>query len=252
MVSLYHHNIPEMEFSGVFDISVNVNHDRITIHEPIIFLKYFMFIKFENNIYIDIKYVGSIIMPFEELMKNKLLKMYYELSLLLVENKNEIIEQTGYSDNDAKITNIYVGRRHWCIDCAYFYENIATNIKEVQKKQYYCYYDINPYEMFEVDVSTKASIERFNYNFKVRLGYLYPSYDKIVISYMNRVIDYKAALIEKELDEISAIQDTELNIIKLIAFNEKKGMNCDIFQVIYNNFVSANEAHIYAPYLANM
>ena len=241
-----------MEFSGVFDITVNVNHDRITNHEPIVFLKYFMFIKFENKIYIDIKYVGSIIMPFDELMKNKLLKMYYELSLVLVENKNEVIEQKGFSDNDAKITNIYARTRQWFIDSAYFYENIATNIKEVQNKQYYCYYDINPYTLFEADVSTKASIERFNYNFKVRLGYLYPSYDKIVISYMNRVIDYKAALIEKELDEISAIQDTELNIIKLIAFNEKKGMNCDIFQVIYNNFVSASEAHIYAPYLLNM
>jgi len=82
MITNKFHYIPDMEFSGLFDIT----------HGRIIFLKYFLFIKFNDYIYIDIKSIGDVIMPFEEFRKNKLLKMYYELSLLLIENKNIIIE----------------------------------------------------------------------------------------------------------------------------------------------------------------
>lgn len=260
-----------MEFSGVFDITVNVNHDRIIIHEPIISLKYFLFIKFDNKIYIEIKRVGSIIIPFDELMKNKFLKMYYELSLSLVENKNEVIAQTGFCDNDSKITNIYRGRRNWCIDSAYFYENIAKNIKEVQKKRYYCYYDINPYTLFEADVATDSEIEDFHYNviyllfeadvssnmainaqdynFLQRLKYLEANYNKLVISYINRVIEYNANMIENELDDMSAVHEDNLNLIKLIAFNENKYMNGNIFQIIYSNLLCKDRSATDTLYL---
>ena len=76
---------PNMEFSAFFDLATNNLGDRV------IYLKYFLFIKYEikyqKYIYIDVKNVGSIVMPYEELMKNKLLKMYYELYLLFVRKK---------------------------------------------------------------------------------------------------------------------------------------------------------------------
>ena len=46
---------------------------------------------------------------------------------------------------------------------------------------------------------------------------------------------------EKELDEISAVEEDKQNIIKLIAFNDKEGMNCDILMIIYNKIVSSEE-----------
>jgi len=49
----YHH-FNDMEFSGLFDYR----------HGQIIFIKYFLFIKFSNKIYIDIKGVGSVIMKY--------------------------------------------------------------------------------------------------------------------------------------------------------------------------------------------
>ena len=81
-----------MEFSGVFDGGFNHKNKR----NSIVYNKYFLFIKYGDLIYIEIKNVGDIIMPFEELMKNKFLKIYYELSILLIENKHKIIEKSGY------------------------------------------------------------------------------------------------------------------------------------------------------------
>ena len=239
MTTNQHHYIPDMEFSGLFDIT----------HGRIIFLKYFLFIKFNNNIYIDVKSIGDVIMSFEEFNKNKLLKMYYELSLLLIENKNIIIEKINnieYGHYDF----VYTEKRNWFIDCAYFVENFTTNSKEVQKDRYCCYYNINPNDLRNMKISTKSHIDRFSKTF---LGYEQIYYfKKNLIYYTIIVIDYNADLMEKELDKISALQDDKINIMKLIAFNEKKGMNIDILFVIYNYLISENESKRYAPYLANL
>ena len=99
-------------------------------------------------------------------------------------------------------------------------------------------------------ISTKLHIDRFRKTF---LGYEHIYYfQKNVINYTKLAIDYNADLIEKELDKISALQDDKINIMKLIAFNEKEGMNIDILFVIYNHLINENESKRYAPYLANL
>jgi hypothetical protein len=55
---------------------------------------------------------------------------------------------------------------------------------------------------------------------------------------------------EKELNEISAIEEDKQNLIKLIAFYKKKGMNGDIFKVIYDNLILATD--MFVPCLANL
>jgi len=243
------HYIPDMEFSAFFDLTTNNLGDRI------IYLKYFIFIKYENNIYIDVKSVGSIVMPFEDLMKNKLLKIYYELSLLHVKDKNmfvEKIDQDGKIIWDDEITDIYKGRRYCFVDCAYILNNVVKTDKQ------YCYYEMNPYELKypytgeSKLVNTSSEIEFFNYILMCRLGHEVVSFEKRVINYTKLAIDYNATFMEKELEELSALQDDKINLIKLIAFNEKEGMNCDIFQVIYNNLISENNTKRYAPYLENL
>jgi len=247
--------IPNMEFSAFFDLSTNNLGDRI------IYLKYFLFIKYEKYIYIDVKNVGSIVMPFEELMKNKLLKMYYELSLLLVKDKHKFVERLCdegcYWDNE--ITNLYKGYRNCFIDCAYILNNVVKMDKQ------YCYYEIDPYLLIDpnylwIDDSTgdrkwfhtASEIQQFNDNFKNRLGYELISFERRVIMYTNLAVGYEVALMEKELDELSAIEYDKINIIKLIAFNDKKDMNSDIFHVIYSNLICSNEAKRFVPYLANL
>lgn len=242
MTTNKYHHIPDMEFSGLFDIT----------HGRIIFIKYFLFIKFDNNIYIDIKSIGDVIMPFEEFSKNKLLKMYYELSLLLIENKNIVIEKINNENREHyhHYEFVYTEKRNWFIDTAYFVENLLTNCKEIQKDRYSCYYNINPNDLRNMEISSKSQIDRFNKTF---LGYEQIDYfQKKIINYTKLVIDYNADLIEKELDEITAIQEDKLNIIKLIAFNEKEGMNIDILFIIYNHLICENNSKKYAPYLANV
>ena len=243
---LHHlHHFPDMEFSGIFDIA----------HGRIIFIKYFLFIKFNNNIYIDIKSIGDVIMSFEEFSKNKLLKKYYELSLLLIENKNIVIEKINNREQREHreyyhYDFVYTEKRKWFIDCAYFVENFVINNKEVQKDRYCCYYNINPYDLTNMEISTKSHIDRFTTTF---LGYeqIY-KFQKNISNYTKLAIDYNADLIEKELEEISAFQDDKINLIKLIAFNEKEGMNIDILLVIYSHLISENDTKRYAPYLENL
>jgi hypothetical protein len=154
MTTNEYHHFPDMEFSGLFDIA----------HGRIIFIKYFLFIKFDNNIYIDIKSIGDVIMPFEEFRKNKLLKMYYDLSLLLIENKNIVIEKINNREY-CHYDFVYTEKRSWFIDCAYFVENFVINSKEIQKDKYSCYYNINPNDLRNMEISTKSHIDRFTKTF---------------------------------------------------------------------------------------
>ena len=252
-MEVYH--IPEMEFSAFFDKTTNVQGDRV------IYLKYLLFIKYKNNIYIDVKNVGSIVMPFEEMLKNHKLKMYYDLSLLFVKDKNKIVEKLSEDGSqiwDAEITDIYKGLRNWYVDCAYILND------EVKTDKQYCYYEMSPFELSDpyslwIDditgdrkwVHTASEIEFFNYNFQTNVGHVLAGvYKKRVINYTNIAIAYNVSLMEKELDEISAIEEDKRNLINLIAFYEKKDMNGDLFDVIYNNLIRAPDT--FAPYLENL
>lgn len=250
--------IPNMEFSAFLSLTTNNLGNNIVYH------KYFLFIKFEikykKYLYIDVKNIGCIVMPFEELMKNKLLKMYYELSLLLVKDKHRFVER--FCDYgrlwDDEITNLYKGGRNCFIDCAYILNNVVKTDKQ------YCYYEMNPYDLTEpyslwIDETTgerkffhtASEIELFNFNFKYRVGCDLIHFERC-IKYTNIIVSYFIAIMEKELDELSAFEDDKINIIKLIAFNDKKDMNSDIFHVIYSNLICSNEAKRFAPYLANL
>ena len=110
----------------------------------------------------------------------------------------------------------------------------------------------NPNSIWEGFVNTSSEIEEFNNNYKIRLGYEVSGFEKRLIDYTDLIVAYNASLMEQELDEISAFEDDKQNIIKLIAFNDKEGMNRDIFQVIYSYLICSNEAKRYVPYLANL
>jgi hypothetical protein len=254
----YSNYMPGMEFSAFFDLTTSKLDNRI------IYLKYFLFIKYEikneKYIYIDVKSVGGIVMPFEELLKNKLLMMYYELSLLLVKDKHRYVERLCDEGRywDDEIKDLYKGFRNCFIDCAYIFNG------EVKTDKQYCYYDMDPYLLIDPKYlwlddngdrkwfHTPREIEVFNYNFKAKYGHELSGFEKRINMYSKIVIGYEIALMEKELDEIYAVEYDKTNLIKLVAFNDKKDMNCDIFQIIYNSLICSNEANRFAPLLANL
>jgi hypothetical protein len=142
MIKYKYHYIDDMEFSGFFEFTLT--HEFID--------KYFVFIKFANKMYIHIKNIGDIIMHYDQFINNKYLKKYYKLSLLLMKNKNCIIEKTHRTENI-----------DWFLDCAYILNDndSETNIKRVEKGTYYCYCNINPYDLKKKDVSTYKNIKIF-------------------------------------------------------------------------------------------
>jgi hypothetical protein len=229
-----------MEFSGVFDICC--------IHKNNVYHKYFLFIKFRDLIYIDIKNIGSIIIPFVELMKNEYLKMYYELSILLIENKKQIIEVRR---SEKHYEEIYKEERDWFINSAYFIEDILTKIKSVQEGQYYIYYNVDPNDLRNMGVSSTTDIVSFYKNLEIRYGYEQGrGFKDLVINYTTLMLEYNINLIEEKVQEISLSQEDGKNVINLLELNKKEGMNSDIFRILFSSIISRDKQAEFAKYIA--
>jgi hypothetical protein len=233
MLQYTYHYIKDIEFSGVFDIGIHPKNRGG-------YIKYFLFIKFCDLIYIDIKGVGSIILTFEELTKHKYLKMYYDLSLVLLENKHKIIEKKTsnyYYTRDYNKT-IYKEDREWFIDSAYFVEDFSTKIKKIETGKYYLFYDINPNDLRSMKVSKAFDVARFHEVLNIRYRYEQGKMFKgLFIDYTNLMIKYNVELIGKEVEKISVSQEDDKNYVNLLELN-KKGMNTDIFNILYNIVIS--------------
>lgn len=224
-----------MQFSGVFDFCYNDARDYI------VSLKYFLFIKFGDLVYIDIKGVGPITISYTELMNHKYLRMYYELSLVLADNKHKIIEKRKvdyrYICEDTK--TIYKEERDWFIDTAYFIEDFDSKIKKVETGKYYCYYTINPNDLRNMSVSGVKEIAKFYEVLYIRYGYEQGRmFNVLFANYTNLMLEYNIKAIEKAVEEISISQEDDKNFINLLELN-KKGMNGDIFRILYNEVISA-------------
>jgi len=249
MLQYIYHYIKDMEFSGVFDAGFNPKRSG----DNIIYLKYFLFIKFRDLVYIDIKGVGAIIIPFEELMIHKYLKMYYELSLILTANKHKIIEKRSadYQYTAKYNKTIYKEERDWFIDCAYFVEDFSTKIKKIDTGKYYCFYAINPNDLRNMKVSNAIEIDMFYKTLYIRYGYEQGRiYKGLFEDYTNLLLEYNIKLIGKEVEEISDSQEDDKNINNLLVLNKKDGMNPDIFRIFYNSIISTEGQKKFDKYVA--
>jgi hypothetical protein len=233
-----------MEFSGVFDICINPKNN--------VYHKYFLFIKYNDLIYIDIKNIGSIIIPFVELIKNNYLKMYYDLSILLVKNKNQVIEVIRHEKQYERRYNnlIYKEEREWFVNSAYFVEDFSTKIKSVRESKIYIYYNINPNDLRQMIISSTDDIVLFYKKLEIRYGYEQGrGFKNLVLDYTNLMLDFNIKLIEENMNEISFNQEDDKNVINLLELNKKEGMNADIFQILYSNIIGSNKKPRIAKYI---
>lgn len=219
----------DMEFSGVFDIGIN--HKKF--HNNIVYYKYFLFIKFRDLIYIDIKNVGDIIITFTELMKHPYLRMYYELSLLLIDNKHKVIESKSMES-----CYIYSKDSNWFIDGVQYVEDFTTKVKKIEIVKYCYYFNINPNDLKNMKVSNDTDIAGFNEVLYIRYGYEHGIiYKELFVDYTNLMIEYNIKLIEEDIEKISASHEDDKNFFNLLELN-KKGMNADVFNMLYNTVIS--------------
>ena len=228
MLQYTYHNVKDMEFSGFFQAYTNAE-------------KYFLFVKFRELIYIDVKGIGAIIIPFERLLKHKYLRMYYEISTHLIKNTHQVIEE--------KRGGYYAEEINWFIDTAYFVKHGATIT--IESGKYGCYYNMNPNDLRDACVSCDEDIATFfrKLNRSRRSGRSGRSGRSIhFVDYANLMLEYNIASIEEELEKLSASEEDNKNIMVLLELNnKKKEMNTDIFMMLYVLVVSKEGQKKYVP-----
>lgn len=197
---------------------------------------YHLFIKYGNKVYMDVRGVGDIVISFTELQKNKYWKYYYDLSLMLTNNKHLVIQDLEYNSNYIDL-NIYKEKRFWSINTAYIDGSYDAKTKHVTENDYNCYYKINPYDLKNMESSQK-DLKIFKNIYMLRYEVRSKIFEKKCVYYYTFIFDYFLNYMEKEVDELSAIFEDKKNIINLAVLNDKEDINSDIIMIIYNNLVS--------------
>ena len=245
--SLYtYHTITNAEFTGVIDrykVYGYVGNYRV----PETFTAcvsnaydYHIFIKYGDKIYMDIKNVGDIVITFAELQQNKYWKYYYDLSLLLTNDKHFVVQDLEYN-SDFYDPNIYGGKRYWSCNTSYIDGEFDYNTRKIIDNEYNCYYRINPYDLENMKYSSQKDLIMFKKLYMGRYEVRAKLFEKKCVYYSNLVIDYCASLMEQELDELSVIFEDKKNLVNLATFNDKNGMNGDILMIIYNNLLNTDK-----------
>ena len=213
---------------------------------------YHLFAKHGDKVYMEVKNVGDIVMSFAELQKNKYLKYYYDLSLLLANDKeirsgafnkfyDEAYEYDKFDDEYE-----YSANRVWSLDTAYIDLDIDQNFRHTYKiipSGNVCYYRINPADLEKLECASPEDIDIFEQTYmrrnELRFGY-FRNRNGI---YKNLALEYQVSKMEKELDELSTFFDDKKQILlNLAILNDKDGMNDNILTIIYNKLTNAEGA----------
>ena len=142
-----------------------------------------IFVKLGNKVYIEISEgdeqnapvneMLDILMPFDELMKNKYLKKYYELSLMAIGKEN--IDTNYYREN------VNIQKNHHLIDTLYIVEDPLTKIKFAKKGNSYRHFNLA--KLKKMTVADAYSIEEFNAEYNIRYGVDDKTLEDVVAKY---------------------------------------------------------------------
>ncbi len=248
------------ECTGVFSQEIYVaygyiyNEPEALTHRIGISGDYHLFAKHGDKVYMEVKNVGEIVMSFAELQKNKYWKYYYDLSLMLANDKeikneafnnfyDEAYKYTGNDDDDME-------NRVWSLDTAYIDIDIDENFKHTYKiipSGNVCCYKINPADVEKMEYASYQDIDIFKQTYKyrnfVRFGYFINRSE----IYKSIAIEYQVSKMEKELEELSTFFEDmkrieNMNIANITAIQEKVEMNIDVLMIIYKNLADNDNA----------
>lgn len=248
------HTVADAEFTGVYE--------RIIDNFTTVFLgsvkdDYHLFIKYGDKVYMDVKGIGEIVMSFADLQQNKYWKYYYDLSLLLTADKSMTIQSlhrkytSWYIDTGNYIDGeIYDQERFWSIDTSYIEYEVNTNAKKIRNNdQGICYYNINPFDLVNMECSSQEDLNTFRNIYMARAEITDMTFEKKKMIYSEIEIDLTIAYIDEELNKLREFFEDKKNLINLVAFKEKKEIDCDLLMVIYNNIVSSEGKNKYSKYI---
>jgi len=240
-MSVTNHIIANTECTGVFcqekyvAYSYRYNVPNSKVYRNGIIGDYHLFLRSGDKVYMEVRNVGEIVIPYAKLMKNKYWKFYYELSLLLTKDKHKIIKNDKFNKAYDEIYE-YTGNRIWSFETSYI-----DCIKQTYNKFYKIipngnvgYYKINPFDFEKMEYTSEQRLKQFQQIYicrsDVRMGYFL---NRSVI-YKNIVMEYLLNDMEKELEELLAFFENKKYILNLATLNGKYCMNDDILTIIYN------------------
>jgi hypothetical protein len=166
---------------------------------------YHLFAKQGDKVYIEVRNAGEIVISFAELQKNKYLKYYYDLSLLLSNDKHRLIKNEAFNKVYNQIYGytagrVYTGDRVWSLDTAYIDQIDMKNFKIIPCGNV-CYYKINPFDLESMEYSTSQELERFELGYMNGLERVKLFSHRSVI-YEKIAFEYQLNKMEKELEEL--------------------------------------------------
>ena len=169
-----------MEFSGLTIMTKNFTYDRTTYYKNI------TFIKFDDKVYIEVfNCVGfSVILSFDELMKNEYLKTYYELSLKAIGKPN--IDKAYYGSDDPNyVPKKYEKTTYMYVDTIYIVEDALTHVQEAKKGNNYKSYNLK--KLKGMKVSTHDKIEEFFKKYNDLYGFEQENFEERKVVYTTLV-----------------------------------------------------------------
>jgi hypothetical protein len=235
------HTVANAKFTAVYDRMVYNFSSNPDDNRRGSLSSYHFFITYGDKVYMEVKGIGEIVLTFAELQKNRFWYYYYTLSQLLTNDEHLVIQDLKYS-SEYQDNQIYAEDRYYSIDTAFIEFSLNTRKKKIinNATEPICYYRINPFDLEQMEYTTKQELEIFNRIYMTRAEFKNKVFDKVSDVYNELVIEYQAGIIEKELNELSAIFEDKKHIINLAALYDKQGMDGDILAIIYKNLVSAN------------
>ena len=184
-----YHTFANVEFTGVFD--------RIVNNDFTYLCNYHLFIKYGDKVYMEVKDIGEIVISLAELLHNKYWKYYYDLSLLLTNNKYIVRQDLKYS-SEYNDYHLYDEARFWSIDTSSIENNIHNDELIVISYDDNCYYKINPYDLENMEYTSLEDINNFIAIYMVRDEIKNNTLENTLINYYNLIIECKA------IEEITA------------------------------------------------
>jgi hypothetical protein len=233
------HTVSNAEFTGVFDCCYYPAYN------------YHIFIRYGDKIYMEVKDVGDIVITFAELQKNKYWNYYYNLSLLLSNDPNEVAKDLRY-DSDYIDYDLYEDKRIWSINTPVIINNIETNTKILDNRDNNCYYKINPFDLEKMDYTLLEDLEIFRNIYMSNNGFQNNIFETMHATYNNLAIEHQTKIMEEvmeELVELSAffreLEKDKNNLDNLLILYDKVDMNSDVLTIIYNNLLSVDGRKTY-------
>ena len=194
---------------------------------------YHLFLRSGDKVYIEVRNASEIVISYAELQKNELgfLKYYYDLSLLLANDKHKLIKNEPFNKIYDEIYE-YTEDRVWSFETAYIDQCGLNNFKIIPSGNV-CYYKVNPFDLEKMEYSTQQELDHFEWNYMNSLVRVKWFSHRSVI-YKNIALEYNVKNMEKELEELSVYFENKKHILNLTTLNSKYCMNDDILTKIYN------------------